>query len=291
MTWTPTSNKLLATKVPLVISFSGGRTSAFMSYWLKRRYENERRPMIFVFANTGKERIETLGFVNECDKRWGLGVIWIEYQVIDNRSTFKIVNYETASRSGEPFEAMIAKYGLPNKSRPHCTRELKIETIRRYLRSIGLKKGGYDTAIGIRADEAHRINWEKSQMENIVYPLVTDFRVSKEFVREWWDRQEFDLNLRDYEGNCDMCWKKSHRKLLTMITENPHLIEWWGEMEAKYGQGDFSFFRGGKTATDLIELSKQRFIRATDEHDTLRNQTRLFDYEMDAEHDCFCKSS
>jgi hypothetical protein len=32
---------------------------------------------VFVFANTGKERTETLDFV-KCDKRWDLGVKWVE---------------------------------------------------------------------------------------------------------------------------------------------------------------------------------------------------------------------
>jgi len=30
------------------------------------------------FANTGKEREETLRFVHECETRWGVRVHWIE---------------------------------------------------------------------------------------------------------------------------------------------------------------------------------------------------------------------
>ena len=238
----PAFAKPVLAEVPLVVSFSGGRTSAFMARALQIRYENKERELVFIFANTGKERAETLDFVNECDKRWNLGVTWLEYDLIEDKSTFKIVSYETASRSGEPFEKMITKYGLPNKAFPHCTRELKRQTITRYLRTIGLKNGSYETAIGIRIDEAHRINWQTAKQDKFIYPLATDFRATKDFIRTWWDRQEFDLQLKDYEGNCDMCWKKSERKLLTMILEKPHLLDWWNEMEIKYGQGEFSFF-------------------------------------------------
>lgn len=317
---TPAFAKHVLAEVPLVVSFSGGRTSAFMARALQIRYENKERELVFIFANTGKERTETLDFVNECDKRWNLGVTWLEYDLeyylIHNnkeiliekkrldriirkfkkvkftfKSTFKIVSYETASRNGEPFEKMITKYGLPNKALPHCTRELKGRTITRYLRTIGLKNGMYETAIGIRIDEAHRINWQTAKRDRFIYPLATDFRATKDFIRTWWDRQEFDLQLKDYEGNCDMCWKKSERKLLTMILEKPHLIEWWNEMEIKYGQGEFSFFRNNKTAIDLIEMSKQNFTKATDEYEAGKCQTKLFDYDLDIEYDCFCKSS
>lgn len=58
---------------PLLISFSGGRTSAFMTRVLVDYLQDRERPV--VFANTGKEREETLWFINECDKRWKLGVI------------------------------------------------------------------------------------------------------------------------------------------------------------------------------------------------------------------------
>ena len=130
------ANTVLA-EVPLVVSFLGGRTSAFMARALQLRYEG-KRDLIFIFANTGKERIETLDFINECQTRWNFNCIWLEYDLVENKSTFKIVDYNSASRNGEPFEKMIAKYGIPNKAFPHCTRELKRQTITRYLRTIGL---------------------------------------------------------------------------------------------------------------------------------------------------------
>ena len=275
--------------LPLVVSFSGGRTSAFMAKYLKDTVTD--RPVLFVFANTGKERNETLDFINRCDKEWNLNLTWVEYNCIETKSTFKVVDYDSANRNGEPFEKMIIRYGLPNKMQPHCSRELKLQTITRYLRSVGVKSGQYETAIGIRIDEVHRINWQKAKENKYIYPLATEVRATKEFIREWWDKQCFDLKLKDYEGNCDICWKKSDRKLLTMIIENPSMINWWNEMEIKYGKDEYTFFRSNRSALDLVELSKQRFSKASDSHESSKSQLKFFDHELDIEYDCFCKST
>ena len=37
----------------ILVTFSGGRTSAFMAKYIKERYCNDN--ILFVFANTGKE--------------------------------------------------------------------------------------------------------------------------------------------------------------------------------------------------------------------------------------------
>lgn len=65
-----------------LVCFSGGRTSAFMSKMIK---ESGIADCVYVFANTGQERNETLDFVNQCDQRFGLGVVWVEAVVNDGR--------------------------------------------------------------------------------------------------------------------------------------------------------------------------------------------------------------
>jgi 3'-phosphoadenosine 5'-phosphosulfate sulfotransferase (PAPS reductase)/FAD synthetase len=125
-------------KDKLLISFSGGRTSAFITHWLLKN-KRSQFDMLVVFANTGKEREETLQFIDKCDKILGFQVHWIEAVTSFERgkgvSAHK-VNYSTASRNGEPFEAFIQKHGIPNQGAPRCTRELKAYPIRAYARSI-----------------------------------------------------------------------------------------------------------------------------------------------------------
>lgn len=58
--------------------------------------------MKVVFCNTGKERPETLDFVERCSQRWGVPVTWLEYRHTKGVGpTFAVVDYGTASRDGE----------------------------------------------------------------------------------------------------------------------------------------------------------------------------------------------
>lgn len=145
-----------------------------------------------------------------------------------------------------------------------------------------------ETAIGIRADEQHRIDRRRAYEEGRVYPLVDMMRVNSGFIRRFLEKQDFDLGLKDYEGNCDMCWKKSDRKLMTLYLENPERLAWWADMEKKYGGGEFTFFRDHKSAENIAANSKMPFDRVTDEHEASKKQ---FDFVLDQEEACTCKST
>lgn len=258
---------------PLLIAFSGGRTSAYMTKLLIDKYQGKREIAV-VFANTGVEREETLEFVNNCDLNFGFNTVWIE--TIPNPKfgkgcSFEIVDYGSASRDGLPFERVISKYGIPNKGAQHCSRELKHYPIKKYINSLGWKD--YDIALGIRADEPKRL----TPKDRVVYPLFKEFPTTKLMVNRWWAAQPFNLMLKDYEGNCTLCWKKSKRKLLTIIIEHPEFLEWWNEMELKYGYYvpeshkhnkklivPAHFFRGDESAQDLLEESTFPFTKQED---------------------------
>lgn len=267
----------------LVVSFSGGRTSAKMVKDIRDNLEKFYE-IIYIFANTGKERYETLDFVNECANKWSIEIIWVEANInpIINRGTrATVVNYNSASRNGEPFEAMIKKYGIPNVAFPHCTRELKAVTIRSYIKSIGWKY--YDTAIGIRADEIDRINPNAKKL-GYFYPLV-ESGVTKRDIYKFWDKQQFDLQLYQHEGNCDLCFKKSFRKLMMILQNNPELAKWWQYMEQKYENYlppthnqecklPIRFFRNNKSVDDLFRMVQRA-----------RLQLRLFE-DLDISNGC-----
>ena len=75
------------------ISFSGGRTSAFMLY--KIIQENEGLPdnVKVLFANTGREMPETLDFVRDCQEKWGVDVVWLVYFKDGKKTTYKVTDY------------------------------------------------------------------------------------------------------------------------------------------------------------------------------------------------------
>lgn len=222
-------------KQKLLVSFSGGETSAYMAAWLWQHKQAEYE-MIFVFANTGQENEETLLFVEKCSKRFGFPIVWVEAVVHHGTrkgSTHRIVNYNTANRDGKPFEAIITKYGIPNMATPHCTREMKANPIKSYARSLGWTK--YYTAIGIRCDEIDRIN-KKAKQFRLLYPLISpEFQpMTKPKINFWWKQQPFRLELKGYQGNCITCWKKGDPKLYQIAKESERNFNFMGKMELRY---------------------------------------------------------
>ena len=220
---------------PTCISFSGGRTSAYM-LWRVLQSNGGKLPdeAVVCFANTGKECEETLEFVRDCSINWDVPIVWLEYE----EPTFKIVSFESASRNGEPFEALIRKRNyLPNPVTRFCTSELKIRPIARFLFSLGMAATKTEaenmSMIGMRADEQRRAAKiaDKSRI-----PLVAA-GITKAEVGKFWRAQSFDLGLPNnngvtMHGNCDLCFLKGGAQVLSLIAEKPERAVWWANMEA-----------------------------------------------------------
>ena len=81
------------------ISFSGGRTSAYMLHQIlavNGDFDHDRVQV--VFANTGREMPETLDFVQEVGERFGVRIVWVEdAKRVDGVPIFDIVSHNSAS--------------------------------------------------------------------------------------------------------------------------------------------------------------------------------------------------
>ena len=219
-------------KETLIASFSGGETSAYMARWLQLNKSDEFN-LVFVFMNTGAEHSKTLDFVNKCDKEWGLNMVWIEAVVHHGKRkscTHKVVSYETASETYGPFYETVKKYGIPNRSYPHCNRAMKLEPFESWMKEN--HPGAY-RAIGIRVDEIDRMSVKADKMK-IKYPLIGMNPTTKEEVKIWWSKQPFNLGLPEHLGNCVTCWKKSDRKLKTIAMEDVTHFAHMQAMELAY---------------------------------------------------------
>ena len=264
-------------KKKLLVSVSGGETSLFVAIWLWLHKQDEYE-MIFVFANTGQENEETLIFLKKCAEYFGINIIWIEADVKEgkgNGTRFKLTDFENASRNGEPFEAVIKKYGIPNTSFLHCTRELKMNPIKAYAKSIWGKEKYY-LAIGIRIDEFDRMNANKDKLR-IIYPLIAKEMqpMTKPMINFWWKQQPFRLELKGYQGNCITCYKKSDKKLFQIAKENPKAFDFFDRMEQLYGNGQ-QIFRKNRTTKMLLEEAKNWNGIVKDDSE---NEPTLFDNE------------
>ena len=251
---------------PALISFSGGRTSAFMLWNILQAHGGVLPDDIYVtFANTGKEAPETLDFVHEIEQKWGVKIYWLELYFGEERPVYrtKIVDYETASRNGEPFEALLdrRKY-LPNPVTRFCTSELKIKVMSRFMRKLQGYKNWYNV-IGLRYDEPRRVASALKQYEawTNITPM-NDAKHTVEDVSEFWRKQNFDLKLTNANGktpagNCDLCFLKGMDTTISILKERPEMADWWIKQEQKFGDHQGATFRKDRpNYIKLVEISK-----------------------------------
>lgn len=255
---------------PALISFSGGRTSAYMLYQTIQAHGGKLpQDAIVAFANTGKEREETLRFVHECGVRWGVKIHWVEWR--DDEAGFEEVGFNSASRNGEPFDALIdKKKRLPNGQERWCTEFLKVLTLFALMRALGLgEPGDYAEAIGLRHDEGLRILRGIARSEKdgrqVRYPM-DKARATKRDVRTfWWGSpdaryetsarpQGFDLELPALWGNCDFCFAMGIGVREERARHDPAAPAWWAAAEARTG-GTFS---KRESVADIIRAADAR---------------------------------
>jgi len=275
---------------PALISFSGGRTSALMLRLILDAHGGTLPDGLFVtFANTGKEREETLRFVHECSSRWAVRVHWLQYTTrrlttddgkplpFDER--FEVVGFNSAARLGEPFEDLIRSKGyLPNAVTRFCTQDLKIRVMLHFMRAQGFER--WTNVVGLRADEPRRVAKMKVAKVQHWTPALPLFEagITVRDVAAFWRAQPFDLGLLPFEGNCDGCFLKARAKLWETERNHPGTLAWWSEQEKT---------TGGRFVTErtIDELINQ-----------VRRQPDLFagglfdqDPEMDAECGTWCE--
>jgi 3'-phosphoadenosine 5'-phosphosulfate sulfotransferase (PAPS reductase)/FAD synthetase len=218
---------------PFYVSFSGGRTSGYMlrkiiDAWGGTLPEGGH----VLFANTGREHPETLKFVDKVQRSW-CAVTWIEYRV---DTPYAVVNYETASVTGEPFAALIAKRKyLPNPVARFCTSDLKVKPMAAYMKKLHEQ---FTTVIGLRYDEPMRVaKLRGDSSRDIALPLA-DAKATRETVMEFWKQYPFDLNLPNGDiafGNCDLCFLKSRAATDRVMEQNPKSADWWIQQERAIG--------------------------------------------------------
>lgn len=269
---------------PALISFSGGRTSAYMLWRILQAHGGTLPDDVHVcFANTGKEREETLRFVHDCATHWGVRVRWLER---DGKKGVREVGFNSASRDGEPFTDLLRdKRYLPNAVTRFCTIELKIRVMKHWAMSLGWTN--WTNIIGLRHDEKTRVDKaRRPQRERWVNAMpLDDGRITNRMVRAFWREQPFDLQLLPFEGNCDACFLKDRPKLWEVERTKPGTLQWWADAEAEVAS-----LVGKSSGTRFVtEYSYAELIR------DVRRQPDLFagglfddDPDMDAECGTWC---
>lgn len=269
---------------PSCISFSGGRTSAYLLHRVLESNGGLPDDAFVLFCNTGKEEEATLEFVRDLSERWSVPITWLEYV---QGGLFTTTTFDYARRNGEPFEAIIEQRGgvLPNPRSRYCSSEMKTRTMHRFIRSKGIKE--WDTMIGIRADEQRRVAkfrfnpHPETPAEYVRIPLADAF-VSAHDVGAFWKAQPFDLKLpnmngKTMHGNCDCCFLKPAAQVLSLIQEKPSRAVWWAAQEKKAEQ--FATGNGNRFRDDRASYAQMAKFTAV--------QADAFDQDEEAIA-CFC---
>jgi hypothetical protein len=277
-------------------SVSSGYSSVMMAIMIPKWFPDHN--IINVMANTSKERPESLDFMNQCDKFYNLKLVWLEAEFHEKGVgvTYNIVKYEDLKRNGEIFEQGIKKFGIPNKENKWCNRDMKYEVLTKYGNTI-FGRNNYSVAVGMRADEMDRVR-KDYKINNVFYPLM-DRKVSSNDRNKFWKDKPIQITIPAYKGNCDVCFAKSNRKLMTILKEEPEKGYWWDDMIKKYGtiklegkdsyndlmevKGTQTFYRDYNTIEDLVKMAKQPFSKATDEY---IYENDLFDEEDECGSGC-----
>lgn len=249
----------------LIIAISGGRSSAMMSYHIQNSEKYKNYNKIFLFANTGMERLETIDFLKNIEKYWGIEITKIEGVYSKEMGvgiSYKIVDWEGLNMSANPFEMAIehknkGSYdGLPNSSAPYCSSSMKTIPSQKFADDI-FGKNNYQMAIGFRAEDMpKRISWAEIKADNKrIFPLLTDFDkpITQMDLNRFFDSQPFKLGIHSKLGNCELCWKKSNKNLIEAIKYGTRFIDWVNNMETKYNN---TMYRNKLSINELVRMAK-----------------------------------
>jgi 3'-phosphoadenosine 5'-phosphosulfate sulfotransferase (PAPS reductase)/FAD synthetase len=258
---------------PFYVSFSGGRTSGYLVRHVLKAWGGALPEGGHVlFANTGREHEATLEFVREVGERW-CPVTWIEWTPNKDGEYaslgYRVVSFDSAARSGEPFAALITKKNyLPNPVARFCTSDLKVKPMSAFMRTtVG---DDFTTVLGLRADEPRRVARIRADASRDIAVPLADAGVTRDQVIEWWKSEAFDLRLPGDDpafGNCDLCFLKSRVRTDRVIEAEPARAQWWIDQEERIG----GTFRKDRPSYRQMfhQVTVQGQLFACDDDDTL----------------------
>jgi 3'-phosphoadenosine 5'-phosphosulfate sulfotransferase (PAPS reductase)/FAD synthetase len=249
----------------LMVTISGGRSSAMMARHIQTNEKYADFKKVFVFCNTGMERPETIDFLKNIEKFWQIEITKIEGVYSNDLGTgvkYKIVDWDNLNMTADPFSKMIEHKnkgifsGMPNKDAPYCSENLKTMPAKKLCDDI-FGVNNYKIAIGFRKEDMpKRISFaEIKEDKKRIFPLLTDFitPVSQLDLNKFFNEQPFKLELHGKYGNCELCWKKSDENLIENILFGTRFIDWFKNEEKKINSVSF---RGHKSIDDLVNMSK-----------------------------------
>lgn len=241
-----------------VVSFSGGRTSAYLVHLMEQRRIKEDLDVRYIYMDTGAEHPKTYEFIKNVVSHFGINLTCLRVVVnpeLGQGNSYEVMPVSEIKHDLEPWKAIVKKYGLPYPAGAFCTREMKFNPVTKYCKD---NFDEYTTWIGIRADEQNRLK----PKDGINYLAdISDFE--KDDINHWWSKQPFDLNIPEHLGNCVFCIKKSVNKIALAARDEPILAKQFidvinGDVREvnREQQSSKIMFRGNNSLEGIIALFK-----------------------------------
>lgn len=241
-----------------VVSFSGGRTSAYLVHLMEQRRINEDLDVRYIYMDTGAEHPKTYEFIKNVVSHFGINLTCLRVVVnpeLGQGNSYEVIPVSEIKHDLEPWKAIVKKYGLPYPAGAFCTREMKFNPVTKYCKD---NFDEYTTWIGIRVDEQNRLRLK----DGINYLAdISDFE--KDDINHWWSKQPFDLNIPEHLGNCVFCIKKSVNKIALAARDEPMLAKQFidvinGDVREvnREQQSSQIMFRGNNSLEGIIALFK-----------------------------------
>jgi len=269
-----------------IVSFSGGRTSAYMVWLFQQKSLRENINVEFVYCDTGAEHPATYKFIKDVVKHYDINLTCLRCLINPEKgigTTYKVVSLEECQPDLKPFKDMVLKYGVPSVTGPMCTREMKSTPSDKYCNEK-YGRGNYVKWLGIRADEPNRIKVVEDQLDLFggakkiskeKLPLRYLGQISnmtKQDILDWWEDQPFNLNLTEELGNCVFCVKKGTNKIALAAKKEPEMAKKFITMvqdpripipatKAAAGHLIDTMYRGRLSLGDVIESYKDVSIK------------------------------
>lgn len=218
-----------------VISFSGGRTSAFLVFVMEIARKHLGLTVKYLFMDTGAEHPKTYDFIRNVVAHFDIDLVCLRLKATEKlgiANNYVKLELDELKTDLVGWKEMIVKYSTPYMSQgAFCTRAMKTDLFEWYCNEHFGKKN-YRCWLGMRADEPGRMKPEgervskkrKNWYEGISYLAdISDF--GKEDINDHWEKMPFNLMIKDHLGNCMWCIKKSELRLALAERDEPEFYQ------------------------------------------------------------------
>lgn len=100
-------------KMKKVVSFSGGRTSAYLCYLMKEKYGDD---VDFVYMDTGAEHPKTYEFIRNVNREFNLNLTCLRTKFnpeLGKGNSYEVISIDDIKHDLKPWREMLKKYGTP----------------------------------------------------------------------------------------------------------------------------------------------------------------------------------